>query len=141
MSSVQSIRHVFVEFIPEELDQGVLYISMEYGAVVHLCCCGCGERVITPLEPNEWHLLYDGESVSLTPSIGNWNFACGSHYWIRSSKIVQAPTWSDMAVNESVGEDKPNTPEEPTSANGLKTALRWLKQLFRRLLSSITRPK
>ena len=52
---------------------------------------GCGGRVVTPLSPDDWRLTYDGDTVSLWPSIGNWAFACQSHYWIRSDQIVWAP--------------------------------------------------
>ncbi len=75
------MRHEFVEFIPCELEEGVLYISIPYTTAVHNCCCGCGNRVVTPLTPADWKLSYDGEAVWLSPSIGNWNFPCQSHYW------------------------------------------------------------
>ncbi|WP_373282870.1 DUF6527 family protein [Leeia aquatica] len=42
-----------------------------------MCCCGCGEKVITPLNPAKWHLLKEGGTVSLSPSIGNWNYVLG----------------------------------------------------------------
>ena len=76
----------FVEFIPSDLQDGVLYVSMEYGTVVHRCCCGCGRKVVTPLAPHGWQLRYDGEAISLNPSVGNWQFPCRSHYWIRHGK-------------------------------------------------------
>jgi hypothetical protein len=50
------MQHKFVEFIPDELDTGVLYISTTYATVVHKCCCGCGNEVVTPLTPNDWQL-------------------------------------------------------------------------------------
>jgi hypothetical protein len=62
--------------------------------VIHRCCCGCGEKVVTPLSPGEWQLSYNGEDVSLYPSIGNSRFPCGSHYWIKSGKVVWAPKLS-----------------------------------------------
>lgn len=82
-----------MEFIPNDLDANTLYISIDYTTVIHLCCCGCGEQVVTPLSPTDWSLIYDGESISLYPSIGNWSFACQSHYWIRQSEVVWARRW------------------------------------------------
>ncbi|MDR3714754.1 MAG: DUF6527 family protein [Puia sp.] len=92
--------------MPDALENGMLYISMEYATTIHLCPCGCGNQVITPLSPTDWNLSYDGETVTLYPSIGNWNFPCRSHYWIRKSKIVRAPGWSDSKVNEGRKKDK-----------------------------------
>ena len=84
----RKIRPEFVEIIPENLKPGVLYISIEYSTASHLCPCGCGQKVITPIRPDQWTLTWDGESASLSPSIGNWGFSCKSHYWIRESRII-----------------------------------------------------
>lgn len=40
------------------------------------------------LAPERWHLSYDGEFLSLNPSIGNSRLHCRSHYWIRRNKVV-----------------------------------------------------
>jgi hypothetical protein len=95
-----SISHEFVEYIPPELDEGVLYVSIPYATAIHLCACGCVNKVVTPISPAEWQLLYDGESVSLTPSIGNWEFPCHSHYWIRRDEIRWARRWSAEEIAE-----------------------------------------
>jgi hypothetical protein len=76
-----------MEVIPAEKEPGVLYVSLEFGVASHLCPCGCGSVVVTALAPHRWSLIFDGETVSLTPSIGNWSQACQSHYWIRNNKI------------------------------------------------------
>ena len=92
------LRHEFVDHIPEQLDDGVLYVSISFGTVVHRCACGCGEEVVTPLSPAEWRLTYDGRTVSLAPSIGNWNFPCRSHYWIDEGIVRWARGFSDAEV-------------------------------------------
>src|SRR5690349_21506372 len=84
------ISHEFVELMPPELRERVLYVSIRYATAVHLCACGCGIRVVTPISPPEWRLTWDGDTVSLYPSIGNWQFPCRSHYWIRRGRIVWA---------------------------------------------------
>jgi hypothetical protein len=66
-----TLTHQFGEYVPSELADGVLYISIPYRTVVHRCLCGCGNKVVTPISPAEWQLTYDGETISLTPSIGN----------------------------------------------------------------------
>lgn len=90
----QRIKHEFVEFIPQELADGVLYISIDYATAVHKCFSGCGQKVVTPLTPTDWALIYDGETASLTPSIGNWGFECQSHYWIQHDQVIWSGQWS-----------------------------------------------
>ena len=88
----------FTEYIPEKLQDGILYISMEYATASHNCACGCGKEVVTPFTPTDWKLIYDGESVSLSPSIGNWSYPCRAHYFIKHSRIVWAANMSDEAI-------------------------------------------
>ena len=88
----------FVRSAPDELAAGVLYVSMEHAAVMHLCACGCGHQVVLELDPHEHTLTYDGRGVSLHPSVGNWSFPCHSHYWVRDSTVVWAPAWTPEQV-------------------------------------------
>lgn len=90
---MKTIHHKFVDSIPEKLEQGVLYISIDYCTAIHKCVCGCGNEVVTPLSPTDWKFTFNGKNISLYPSIGNWNFDCQSHYWIENSKIVHARKW------------------------------------------------
>jgi hypothetical protein len=101
----KTFEHRFVEFIPEALDEGVLYISITYAAALHRCACRCGREVVTPLSPTGWRLTFDGDSVSLYPSIGNWNFPCRSHYWIDRSRVRGAKAWSDREVEQARRKD------------------------------------
>jgi hypothetical protein len=89
------LEHKFVHYIPEQLEPGVIYISMDYATAAHSCCCGCGEQVITPFTPTDWKLTFDGETISLWPSIGNWNFHCKSHYIVRRSQVLEAEPWDE----------------------------------------------
>ena len=98
MSRTQVLTHQFVKSIPDKIAPGILYVSMEYGMVAHLCACGCGREVMTPLTPTDWKLTYDGDAITLHPSIGNWGFPCRSHYWIKSSQIVRSGNMSDAAI-------------------------------------------
>ena len=91
MTRHKVLVHQFVEFIPNELKEGTLYVCMGLATVVHKCCCGCGNEVVTPLSPSDWKLIFDGETITLHPSIGNWGFKCQSHYWIRDSRVRWAP--------------------------------------------------
>ncbi len=96
---MQTLKHKFVEFIPDSLEDGVLYISIEYCTAIHKCVCGCGNEVVTPISPTDWNLSFNGRSVSLSPSIGNWNFKCKSHYWIINNKIIFARKWGNWKID------------------------------------------
>jgi hypothetical protein len=97
---IKVLKHSFVSIIPDDLEENKIYISLDYNTAIHKCACGCGEEVVTPLSPNDWKLIYNGESISLSPSIGNWSYACRSHYWIRDNSIVWAENWSDEKVDK-----------------------------------------
>ena len=100
------LKYEFVEFIPDDLIEGTVYVSLTYSTAAHKCCCGCGNKVVTPLSPTDWKLIFDGVSISLYPSIGNWSFKCRSHYWIRNNKIIWAPKWSQEEIDEGRAYDQ-----------------------------------
>lgn len=87
MTRRETIRHEFVETIPDNLKEGVLYISIPYATALHRCMCGCSSEIVTPLSPTDWELTFNGEAVSLSPSIGNWSYPCQSHYWICGNRV------------------------------------------------------
>lgn len=97
---MKKLQPKFVELIPEAIEPGILYVSIEYCTATHKCVCGCGNEVVTPLSPTDWELTFDGESVSLSPSIGNWNFPCRSHYWVTKNKIVHARKWPKWRIKQ-----------------------------------------
>jgi hypothetical protein len=91
-------QHKFVDQVPEMLECGVLYISLSFSTSIHLCACGCGNEVVTPLSADDWVVIFDGENASLYPSIGNWSFPCKSHYWIRHGSVVVAESWTESMI-------------------------------------------
>jgi hypothetical protein len=93
-----SLKHEFVELFLDCMEDGKIYVSIDFALVGHRCCCGCGNEVITPLSPAEWRLTFDGESISLYPSIGNWSFDCQSHYWIENNGVKWAESWSRAQI-------------------------------------------
>jgi hypothetical protein len=90
MSRIDTVTFEFIDLLPPALQDGVVYISMEHRTVVHNCCNGCGERIVLGLSPAQWTLTFDGETITLDPSIGGGALACNSHYWIRRNKVVWA---------------------------------------------------
>lgn len=87
-----------VTYVPRELQTGILYVSEEYAVAVHLCACGCGNKVVTPLSPAKWTFTENGGRPTLRPSIGSWQLPCRSHYVITDGRIDWAGQWSDAQV-------------------------------------------
>ncbi len=100
------LRHEFVQAVPDHLDDGVVYVSIAYTTALHRCCCGCGTEVVTPLSPTGWKITFDGVSISLHPSIGNWSLPCRSHYWITNSQVRWAEQWTDEQITANRERDR-----------------------------------
>lgn len=149
MKRRSTLQHKFAEFIPDKLEDGVLYVSTTYATASHRCCCGCGKEVVTPITPTDWQLTFDGESISLYPSIGNWSFPCQSHYWITRSAVrwaahmtqqeIAAGRINDLIAKRHYFGDSPESPRaicsaEPTPAGTAQTQSGfWAK--FKKLFS------
>jgi hypothetical protein len=95
---MDTIKLLHVHYLPRELETEILYVSEEYGVAGHLCACGCGNKIITPLAPTEWSFTEHNGKPSLDPSIGNWQLPCRSHYWITRGKIVWARQWTEKQI-------------------------------------------
>ncbi|WP_310440450.1 DUF6527 family protein [Sulfuricurvum sp.] len=93
------MQHEFVTLMPKKLEEGVLYISIEYKTATHLCACGCRSKVVTSITPTGWTLSYNGDSVSLNPSIGSWSLSCQSHYWIKNGQVIWAESWTKEQID------------------------------------------
>jgi hypothetical protein len=106
MISIKTLGHRFVETMPDNIEPGVLYVSMEYATAAHRCCCGCGEEVVTPFSPAQWQMSFNGDAVSLHPSVGNWNLRCRSHYVVREGRVIEAPQWTREEIEAGRRQDK-----------------------------------
>jgi hypothetical protein len=136
------LTHEFVESIPQALADRTIYISIPFATAIHKCCCGCGNQVVTPISPTDWKLIFDGVSVSLQPSIGNWSFACQSHYWVTHNRVKWAPMWSkdqiqlgrdqDVTVKahyygDAITESQNDTPGQVPANNTKQGIWHWFK--------------
>lgn len=143
MNADIALTHAFVEFIPETLQEGMIYISIRFATVSHLCVCGCKNKVVTPLQPTDWQLIFDGKTISLYPSIGNWSFACRSHYWIRKNRVRWAEQWSQELIEAGRAMDRQakreffevaepsDPPAEKSAATGIDRTLVGKWRTFR----------
>ena len=87
-----SLSPVYVYYIPEELEEGKIYISLEFGIAIHLCACGCKGKTVTGLKEywsDGWTLTNNDGEISLRPSIGNFSGEnpYHAHYYITDNKI------------------------------------------------------
>ena len=143
MTRSRKLEHRFVQYVPETLEPGVLYVSLEFCTASHRCCCGCGEEVVTPLSPVAWRMTFDGETVSLWPSIGNWTLKCRSHYVIDRGHVRTGLPWSDAEVEAERQRDRaeraryfgtpPAQPPTTPSPTPPPPELGWWARQWRRL--------
>ena len=129
---IEVVRPEYVTEFPEALEVGILYISEEFALTAHKCCCGCGEDVYNKLGPARWRLIKmaDGR-VSLDPSVGNWKYACQSHYWIRKNRVIDAGMMSATEIEMVQERDRRDRDRYIASLNAPSTQswLSWKRVL------------
>src|SRR5450759_1547936 len=118
VTSATTLTHKFVDSFPTELQRGVVYVSTKFASAAHSCCCGCGLEVVTPLSPVRWQLMFDGRSLSLSTSIGNWAMPCRSHYWIRDNTVHWAGAWSQEKVQKARARDRRDLDDDKAFSRG-----------------------
>jgi hypothetical protein len=120
-----------VEYMPKDLQPGVLYVAEKFNAAAHLCACGCGSKVRTPLGPTEWNLSVSPSGVSLHPSVGNWQRPCRSHYWIRDGQVGWSGAWTDEEVQAGrVREHARRDAYFAEQPGVLRRAFNWMARLL-----------
>lgn len=135
------VQHV--EFMPADLAEGVLYVSLPFATATHLCCCGCGLRVVTPLSPVDWVLREEQRGPTLVPSISNSDYPCRSHYWITRGEVEWSYQLSPRQVEMSREYTARARQTYAAATQGRRTpvqrnALPWWRRLARRLWRAVT---
>jgi hypothetical protein len=130
---VNTIRLERVQYMPNELSPGILYVSERYAVAGHLCACGCGNKVVVPLGPTEWSFTERQGLPSLWPSIGNWQLPCRSHYVIAQGRVDWAGAWSDEQIlsGRRAEEQRRQAYYAPKSKGVLGKILDWLARAWR----------
>jgi Family of unknown function (DUF6527) len=126
------LEPTFVTYVPRVLEDGRLYVSMEYATAVHLCACGCGTKTVTPLSRGGWTLTFNG-ALTLRPSVGNGQARCRSHYLVNGDKIHWLPPIGTAETRAAIARDH----DVAASAHAvLARAGRWsrLKAAIRRVM-------
>lgn len=122
-----------VQYVPKLLEAGILYVSEEFGIAAHMCPCGCGNKIITPLGTTDWSLTVKDGKPSLYPSIGNWQIPCRSHYWITKGSVIWSHHWTEkqIAAGRQIEEKRRKTYFDNLERKGKK------QSIFRRVLNWI----
>lgn len=126
----------FVDRIPQDIGEGIIYISTSVNTAVHLCPCGCKTEIVTPFDPSEWNFTYDGETISLFPSVGVWGAECKSHYWIKKNKIEWSRTYTDWEIEEVRTQESTENQEyydHLKSEQSQKEKVNWFRKLLKAL--------
>jgi hypothetical protein len=140
----RELRPQHVAHLPEQLEDGVLYICKPFELAAHRCCCGCGEEVVTPLNPAKWFLSECRGRVSLKPSIGNWKFPCQSHYWIIDNQVHPSGRLPEVSMRRVIERDRVDAQafaqarsqrkkQHEALPGGFARLWLWLSELLRRL--------
>lgn len=125
-------RPSFGEYIPLHPEPGILHISLTYATAVHLCACGCARKVVTPFSPADWQFTFDG-TVSIKPSIGNWQYPCQSHYFIRSNQVVWVKRFTPDQITICLRRDTEDRQAHYGSTTTWNRLRRWVSRHFTRL--------
>ena len=82
---------VEVEFIPDNMEEGIFYYSKKYSTASHLCACGCGQNFPVPIGEGQWNITQK-EPLTVTPSFYH-RIQCKAHYIITNgvANIVNIP--------------------------------------------------
>lgn len=131
----------YVERFPPQLEQGVLYISESFSQAAHLCCCGCGTKIVTSLKPAKWKLTKSQGRISLWPSIGNSNAPCKSHYVITDNRVEWAGVMTRKLTERARARDQLDAlrvygpPAGTAPTYQAPAGLGWGARIWRRLKS------
>jgi hypothetical protein len=130
MARLTEITYAFVDSAPETLERGKIYISTKYRAIIHLCLCGCGEKVLLNLDPDGWSFTFDGRSISIHDSVGNVGIPCRSHYIVRRNRVEWLPPL--LVVDPQAALDLTPRHRDHREEPRPKGFARWFNRLRRR---------
>jgi Family of unknown function (DUF6527) len=120
-----------VDRLPVVLDENVVYVSEEYGLAALKCACGCGHRVTLLL--GDGHRVNElGGLADISPSIGVWDAACRSHFWIRHGKVVWGEEFSEAEIRAAMDRQLDNHLERGALREPWwKRLAAWVVNVFR----------
>jgi hypothetical protein len=82
--------------LPRPLGKSLYIIGSPPKWAILACPCGCGDRIDVNLMKSRsprWKLTYTNNQASLDPSLWMPQEKCGSHFWLRSNRIIWTRDW------------------------------------------------
>jgi hypothetical protein len=130
MPKITEISHVFVDSAPPVLEPAVLYVSVKYRAIVHLCLCGCNEKVFLNLDadPDSWSFTFDGRTISVHDSVGNFGIPCRSHYIVRNNRVIWLSPLLGIDPKRALEEGRRRAKQAEPTPKGFRRWLQWRHQ-------------
>lgn len=97
------MRYIYqeVEKTPESLESGVVYVNKEFELASLLCACGCGHKIVL-LYPDGHTVDNNAGFATVRPSVGAWDAACKSHYFITNGNVEWCRSWSDSTIKSAM---------------------------------------
>lgn len=126
MSKFTEVTYAFVDSAPGQLEPGKIYISTRYRAIVHLCLCGCNEKVLLRLDPGEWSFTFDGRTISIHDSVGNVGLPCRSHYFVRRNRVDWLPPLLEVDPEVALGQRSAR--DEQRERSTTRSFARWFRR-------------
>ena len=126
MSKVTEVTYAFVDSAPKQLEPGKIYVSTKYRAIVHLCLCGCNEKVLLRLDPDDWSFTFDGRTISIHDSVGNVGLPCRSHYFVRRNRVIWLRPLLEVDPKVALGQRSASHQKRKAPAS--KNIARWLRR-------------
>ncbi len=129
MSGPSSLTFVTCERFPSSPEPGIFYYSEDFRSSLHLCACGCGSHVVLPIKPAGWALAHTADGFSLSPSVGNREFECRSHYLLKRGQIIWLPPMSDGEAAASRARDADHI-SRVYRRSRWRRIIDWLRSIF-----------
>lgn len=122
--------------MPAQLESGILYYSEEFNTAAHLCACGCGAKIRTPIDDTEWSISETKDGPTLRPSVGNWQQKCQSHYFITRGTVSWEAKWSEEEIlrgrnKEAKRRNTYYSALEERESGSLKKLGQWFNKFFK----------
>ncbi len=86
---IKQFKTLYVDTLPlkKDMEEGIVYVSERTWQSSHLCACGCGDEILTPLVRGGWkHVVNEKDEITLFPSVTSES--CDSTYSINQGYAI-----------------------------------------------------
>lgn len=94
-------KYLEVAKTPSVLEDGIVYVNVEFELASMNCACGCGHKIVL-LCPDGHTVVNDGGFATIVPSIGVWDSPCRSHFFVTRGEVDWSNSWSEERIKSSM---------------------------------------